>query len=279
MYSRPRASTRSRYLGGVVQRRRKAVRTARLKLATPVAKLVDRRINRKVETKVAPFHYRRTEWDNLPETQARCCQLLRNILQGDDRSERDGSKISLQSMLVRGYIQIPCYDQPQSNDRSNIYFRLCCLSAKAQGFYPDVLANWSGIGNYYSQLLKPAETAQAPDGQVQDMWRDINRDAFTVHYDKVFNLSRGDAGGVVPIPAETTWRKDVIKHFRFRLKCKNKLLRYSTAVDPGTPSESIQPQNFAPFIVGWWAYTNGAPASQAAVPYVEYYVNTRFKDA
>ena len=269
---------RSSYLGGVVQRRRKKVATSRLKLAKPVRTLVDRRIDRQIETKVLPFHFRRTQWRNVPDTQPRCCQLLANCLQGEQRNEREGSKIKLTSMNIQGYLQIPSYEEPGSSDRSNIMFRLCVLSAKSESYYPDVLANWSGPGNYFTQLLKPNSTADPPAGQNYDMWLDINRDLFTVHYDKVFDFSRGDQNGANVTPAATLWRPDKFKKFFIKLKVKNKLLRYATEASPGS-NEGLQPTNFAPFLVGWWSYTNGAAPSNTPVPYIEYYVKTRFKDA
>lgn len=277
-YPRPSFNTRRRYLGGVVERRRKAVATARLKLAKPVRKLVDRRIDRQIETKVLPFHYRRTQWDNVPDQQARCCQLLQNLIQGDQRDERNGSKIKLTSMNIRGYIQIPSYEEPGSADRSNIMFRLCVLSCKAEHMYPEVLANWAGPGNWFTKLLKSQADDTPPTGITNDMWKDINRDLFTVHYDKVYTFSRGDQNGNNITPAATLWRPDKMKHFFIKMKVKNKVLNYATEHTPGT-NEGIQPTNFAPFLVGWWSYTNGANAGNTPVPYIEYYVKTRFKDA
>jgi len=271
-------TSRKTYLGGVVERRRKAVKTRRLKLARPVAKLVDRRIDRQIETKVIPFHYRRTQWDNVPDVQSRCCQLMANLIQGPARNERDGSKIKLTSMNIRGYIHIPSYESPGSSDRSNIMFRLCVLSCKAEHMYPEVLSNWAGPGNWFTKLLKSQADDAPPVGENVDMWKDINRDLFTVHYDKVYDFSRGEANGQNVSPVETTWRPDKYKKFFVKLKVRNRLLNYATEHTPGT-NEGIQPTNFAPFLVGWWSYTNGAAPGNTPVPYVEYYVKTRFKDA
>lgn len=271
------ASRRKSYLGGVVQRRRKAVATSRLKLAQPVRKLVDRRIDRQIETKVAIKYFRRTGWDNVPDTQARCINMFPNLNQGYERSEREGSKIKLLTLRCQGYIQIPSYFSEESNDRSNIMFRLCCLSAKSESFYPDVLANWQGTGNYFDQLLKELSESAPPTGVNRDMWAEINRDLFTVHYDKLFNFSRGDQFGLDPASG-ATWRPDMIKFFKFNMKVKNRVLRFAQDTQPGT-NDGIQPTNFAPFLVGWWSYTNGAPASNIAVPYVEFYNHIKFKDA
>lgn len=272
------ATRRKSYLGGVVQRRRKTVTTRRLKLARPVAKLVDRRIDRQIETKALPFYFRRTQWDNVPDVQNRCCQLMPNMIQGESRSQREGSKVKLTSMNIRGYLQIPSYEEPGSADRSNIMFRLCVLSCKAEAMYPELLANWAGPGNWFTKLLKASDVDGPPSGVTLDMWTDINRDLFTVHYDKVFDFSRGEANGQNISPVETTWRPDKFKKFFIKLKVKNRVLKYATEYNPGN-NDGIQPTNFAPFLVGWWSYTNGAAPSNTPVPYIEYYVKTRFKDA
>lgn len=270
-YAPKRFGGRGRYLGGVVQRRAKAVSARRYKLARPVRALVDRRINRKLETRSMFFKFRRTQWDNTPDTQARACQVFPIITQGDTRSERDGSKITLTSGWLKGVITIPSYDSATSNDRAAISFRLCVLSCKALKSYPEVQANWSGPGNLYTQLLKGDSTAQNPTGTMQDMWEAINTDMFTVHYDKVFNMQRGQllnpgAGGV-----GTAHMPAVTRPFYIKLKCKNKVVKYS---DFGL----VEASNYAPFLVGWWAYQDGANPSNAAVPFIEYQSMYYFKD-
>jgi len=271
-YVPKRFGGRSRYLGGVVQRRRKAVAASRYKLARPVRTLVDRRIDRKIETKSILLKYRRTQWRNAPDAGQRCIQVFPSIDQGDTRDAREGSKITLTSGWVKGMITIPSYDSSTSSDRSSISFRLCMLSCKAARAFPDVQGNWPGPGNLYTQLLKGDSSASPAIGVLQDTWEPINTDMFTVHYDKTFVMNRGQllnpgAGGV-----GTAHMPAVSRSFYIKVKCKNKLVRYS---DFG----QVEPTNFAPFIVGWWAYTDGAAPSAAAVPFVEFQSMFHFKDA
>ncbi len=271
-YAPKRFRGRSRYLGGVVQRRRKAVSARRYKLAAPVRTLVDRRINRKIETKSMLLKYRRTQWRNAPDATARCIQVFPSIVQGDTRDAREGSKITLTSGWVRGMITLPSYDSSTSADRSSISLRLCMLSCKASHAIPDVQGNWPGPGNLYTQVLKGDSSASPPIGVLQDTWEAINTDMFTIHYDKVFHMNRGQllnpgAGGV-----GTAHMPAIARPFYIKVKCKNKLVRYS---DFG----GVEPSNFAPFIVGWWAYTDGAAPSSAAVPFVEFQSMFYFKDA
>lgn len=272
-----RYSTRDRYLGGVVQRRQKKVKTARLKLARPVRALVDRRINRTLETKCVAYHGRRTQIDNLPDVQARCWRLVPAISQGDTRATRTGSKVRLQSMTVNGYVQIPSYDASTSNDRSSIMLRLIAFTPKGYRFTPDVQATWAGPGNLYTQFFRTEAIALAPQGVWTDQYAEVNRDMFTVHADKRMVFSRGDMFNV-PGAEGAAWRPDMTKRFSFRIKCKNKIGRFAQIDEPGFAGDPTEMQNFAPCLIAMWSFTNGAAPSAAACPFVEYLTKLNFKD-
>lgn len=275
--SQKRFSTRTRYLGGVVQRRRKKVATSRLKLARPVRRLVDRRINRHLETKMVSYHGRRTQIDNQPDVAARCWRLVPPISQGDTRATRTGSKIRLQNLRVDGYVQIPSYDASTSNDRSSIMLRMICLTPKGYRFTPDVISTWPGPGNLYTQLFRTEAIATAPQGTWLDMHAEVNRDMFTVHADKRMLFSRGDLFNV-PGAEGAAWRPDMTRRFSFRVKCKNKIGHFAQVDEPGFSGDPTEMQNFSPVLIAMWCYTNGAAPSAAAMPFVEYLTKMTFKD-
>lgn len=268
---------RGSYLGGVVQRRQKRVKTSRLKLAKPVRALVDRRINRNLETKMVAYHFRRTQIDNLPDIAARCWRLVPGVEQGDTRATRTGSKIRLQNLSINGYVQIPSYDASTSNDRSSIMLRLLCVTPKGYRFTPDVIATWAGPGNLYTQLFKTEAIATAPQGYWIDQYTEVNRDMFTVHADKRMVFSRGDMFNV-PGAEGAAWRPDLTKRFSFRVKCKNKIGHFAQVDEPGYAGDPTEMQNFAPVLVAMWSFTNGAAPSAAACPFVEYLTKMTFKD-
>lgn len=268
-------SRRSSYLGGVVQRRRKAVATSRLKLARPVRKLVDRRIKSNLELKVNNKFGNRVQLDNLPDSTQRLRFLLPNTNQGPQANERIGTQIKAQSLFIRGCITIPADDNPPlvNGDRSDIQLRLMVLSSKSYSSQDGINANWILGTNEYEKLFKVNSIAEAPDGRLSDMWKQVNSECFTTHYDKVFRLQRGvgyfpdvtSTSGAAHMPA-------INKGFRISVKCKNRLVKYFD-------SSTNEASNFCPFMIATWAYSDGSPPSTAAVPFYESYNTFKFYDA
>ena len=249
-----------------------------LKLNPTVARLVDRRINKKSEDHAVGLHYRRRLWANImtgATVTNRVVGLLPNIPTASSRADREGAEITLRSMVINGMITIPADDTPYfgNADRADIVLRLCCLSCKKYQNIDTIQNNWLAGDLLFQKMLKGAQIAQAPTGNVVDMWEPINRQVFTVHYDKVFHLKRGvclPAAQVPPSDQGLSHMPAINKPFRIRLKVKNKKLYFNESTDQN-------PSNFAPFIVGWWGYSNGASPSTSAVPFVEHYTQTYFK--
>lgn len=273
------AKRRSANRATVVARRRQKTGINRLKLNPTVAKLVDRRIDAHDETHSVGLHYRRAQWANImtaATVTTRVTGLLPNIPTASSRADREGAEVTLKSMVVRGMITIPADDTPYfgNADRADIMFRLCCLSSKKYKSISDIQDNWLAGDQLFSKMLKPAQIANPPTGTNLDMWKPINRQVFTVHYDRVYNLKRG-----VCLPADQTppgsdqglaHMPAINKPFTIRLKVKNKKLYFNESTDQ-------ELSNFAPFVVGWWSFTNGAAPSASGVPFVEHFTQTYFK--
>ena len=267
------ASRRKNFLGGVVQRRKKAIKTARLRLAPPVAKLVDRRINKKLELKTNSRTNNRRQLDNIPTDTGRVQIVMPNIEQGDNRQERIGTQVRLSRLIIKGVVSIPADDNPTlgNGDRADISLRLLCLSSKRFSTVEDVRDNWTVGANLLNALFKNGANPLPPGGTMWDMWRDINTESFTVHHDRVFHMRRGfgdalstPSTGAVHMPA-------ISKPFTIRLKCKNKLLKFRDESDDSSV-------NYNPFVVAMWAYTNGAAPSESAVPFLQMYSTVYFHD-
>ncbi len=269
-YSKRRKSS----FGGVVQRRRSYVQTRRLKLAKPVRKLVDRRIGLQVPTKVMTYHLRRYQFSNLiidaPLT--RLHTIVPDVAQGDQRNDREGTKTKLTGLTIRGKIDIPADDNPVlgNDDRAQIYVRMFVLSAKFQKGLSDVISEWAGT--YNPAFFKNNSATSAPTGNYIDMLSSVNRELFTVHYDKVIKLNREYP--FFPDPTSTSGATTQIptsREFFIKMRVKNKVLYYNS------PS-SVRPNNFQPFVCCLFAYGNGASPSTSQVPYIEYQSRMTFKD-
>lgn len=272
-HTKAAAGRRKSYLGGVVQRRRKTISTRRLKLAPPVAKLVDRRINKKLEMKTNSRTNNRRQLDNIPTDTGRVQLVMPKIEQGVERDQRIGTQVKLSRLIVKGMLSIPADDNPAlgNGDRADISLRLLCLSSKRFSTVEDVRDNWTVGANLLNAMFKVGADPLPPSGVMWDMWRDINTESFTVHSDRVYHMKRGfgdalstPATGAVHMPA-------ISRPFTIRVKCKNKVLKFRDEAEDSST-------NFNPFIVAMWAYTNGASPSDSGVPYLQYYSTVWYHD-
>lgn len=275
-YPRVPNNRRQSYLGGVVQRRRKTVASARLRLAKPVRKLVDRRIDSKVERGATTFHLRRYQFTNLISDAPvlRLHPIIPDIALGDERNDRHGTQVRLTRLHIKGRIDVPADDNPivGNDDRAQLYVRLFVLSVRNLKSLTDVVANWNSGDILDDRFFKNNASDSAPTGSYVDMLSDVNREAFIVHYDKVMKLDR--SLGYFPDPTSTSGaatQRPVSRDFNITMKVKNKILKYW---DPG----HVQPSNYQPFVCALFAYGNGAGPSASAVPFIEFMSKLSFKD-
>lgn len=251
----------------------------RLKLSAPLKTLVNKEINKGELTQTKIYNFPRTQFNNEPAAAGDVIRLMPDVYQAGQssgvtsvypvsRENRQGSKIRMTSLSIRGTVDLPT---PYANnvDRASLQCRLLCLSCKKFGDLKDVIANWtSGSAPLDAQLLRDGESAISYPGYSWGNRMPVNTDLFTVHKDLRFNLTRGaqviagtDGQCIIPYP---------VKHFNFTVKCKNKILKYRDA-------DVAQASNFAPFVVFMFSYQNGAAPSIVPVPYLELTSIARWK--
>lgn len=261
-------------LQAVVRRKQTQNKYKNLKLAKPVATLVQRKIDKNNPNRYTAFHQRRLQFTNLIEDSpaTRIWDVIPTIAQGVERHDREGTKIKLQSIHIKGRIDVPADDNPVlgNDDRAQIYVRLMCLSVKQEKFIGQVRTVWNS--DYNDKFFKNESTPFAPEGKYIDMLSSINREMFTVHHDRVMKLDRNYP--FFPDPTSTsgaTVQRPTSKEFRITVKCRNKVLDYAE------PS-NVRSQNFQPFVCALFCFGNGADPSVSAVPFVEYLSKVAFKE-
>lgn len=208
-----------------------------------VRKLAKSVVKRSQETKFATHAFE----NNIPHNSAIGAADLLNIVppipQGVDDYQRLGDSIVPTRLTVRGMIAV---DRNYSPDNRVLLARVLILSAKNAKSY-NLIA--SGSAGYASELLKPnltTGTSVVPfAGNQQELFYPVNKDLFTVHYDKVFKISPcvQDGAAVEENPSSVIrWSK--------RIKLPAKLL-----YDQASPGNV--PTNFAPFYAIGYAYADG----------------------
>lgn len=270
---RYRSSNAATRIQSVIRKKQSNAKvTKNLQLNPVVRTLVDKRIKSDQEIHSQGYHQRREQLNNLPNTISRVQQVIPDITVGSARNQREGAELKMTSLKIQGLITIPADDNPVigTADRADITLRLLCLSAKKFKSLLQVQNNWVVLDQLYNKVFKPDDQSLPPVGLMTDAWMPINHESFTTHYDKTFRLKRGV--GYFPDPTSTSGAAHMpaVNHpFTINLKCKNKKLMYQ---DAATDFQN----NFAPFVIATWAYTNGALPSNSAVPYIEYWSQMYF---
>lgn len=257
----------------VVRRRQKRPKVQDLKLNPTVSKLVDRKIAAAETSHHAAYWFRRRQFSNRPQDDVtwRVNKIMPEIVDGTTRGNRLGAQIHLTGLNIKGRIDIPATENPAigNGDRANILVRQLVLSSKQFKDIDDIQANWLAGANLNSLFFKTGATGIPPSGFSIDQMYPVNREVFTVHYDKTFSLNRYYNQGATGL--SDTVQKTVEHKFNINMKVKNKCIKYAS-------STANQAENFCPFMVYMFSYGNGAqPSATTEVPYCEYLSTCSFK--
>lgn len=147
------------------------------------------------------------------------------------------------------------------------------VSLKTRPGYYDA----TGASAQLSSLLKKGGTTTGFTGLLSDVFCPINTDLFTVHHDRRFYLNQSFINVIGASAPSTTIVQDVkntVKFFNFNVKCKNKVLKYDSAIGSG-----IYPTNFGPFMLLGYANLDGSTDSALTTPLgLQYDSVLRFED-
>jgi len=257
----------------VVRRRQKRTSAKNYKLAPLADKIVDRKIDAKETSHHTGYWFRRRQFSNRPQDDVtwRINKIMPEIVDGTTRGNRVGAQIHLTRLRIQGRFDIPATDNPAvgNGDRANILVRMLVLSSHQYKDLDDIRTNWNAGANLNSLVFKPGATGVPPSGFSVDQLYPVNREAFTVHYDKTFSLNRFYNQGATGL--SDTVQKPVEHKFNINMKVKNKLVKYAS-------STANQAENYCPFMIYMFSYGNGAqPSSTTEVPYCEYRTDLTYK--
>jgi len=215
-------------------------------MAKAVRKIAKSVVKGQAETKFASALLENDIVHNSAISSADLLPILPPINSGEEDYQKTGDTIRPTKLVVRGLVS---QDRNYANDNRVLLVRIVILSAKAT---KNQVATTSLFGTYASELLKPNQVQPGPvtvqvksfQGQQNDLYYPINRDAFIVHYDRVHRIAccqTGDNRSVEENPSGYfSWRKTI--------KLPKKLT-YDT--------QQNVPNNFCPFYGIGYAYADG----------------------
>jgi len=154
-------------------------------------------------------------------------QIIPNMVNGTSINERVGDKVVLKSHNIYGYFRVVPNTVAANFKFGNVAVRQLVLSLKSISNYDAVVADPS-LANKLLGLLRKGGTTVQFQGLISDVMADINREVFTVHYDKVYHI-KSDYN-MTAIGATT---QDTLRMFNINMKVKNKQLKYSDDMSAG----------------------------------------------
>lgn len=160
--------------------------------------------------------------------------VIPNVSQGTASGQRIGNEIKMKGTYVKGTVNVvfPTTVNTTVTTGLNIFVRLLCVIDKLQP--------GGGVGTV--SLLERNGTATSVGGYPQDLYTPIDKDRFTVLYDKIIKLQNPNFS-----TAQTGYinaNVAVSRYFRFKLK--GRMLKYADNTSY-TPTNYL-PQ-FAAFVV------------------------------
>lgn len=193
--------------------------------------------------------------------------ILPEVPQGPEKEMRLGSDIRPTSCSVGGIISFDQSLTTYMTWRQPLRVRVLIISQHT-------IKQQSQLSSFAStQLLKVNDYAvgtevKSFDGYTIDLLYPVNRDLFTVHYDKTFTLYPTYSNSVGNYPV--AHGQSVKWHARVPLP---KRLKFATNGD-------MLPNNSCPFLVTGWAYTDGTIIDGTQKPIASStFVKLHYKDA
>lgn len=222
-------------------------------------------ISKNVETKHAYYTAVSVSKNAGITTGTDAMQLLPNIVEGTSSHNRLGDQTRAQFLTVKGFIASNILISAASTCRLGI--RLMIVQPKQYSNFAQIIAN-AAIWMQY--LLKKGGTTTAFTGATPDLMADVNTDAITCYYDKIFYVNTPYLlTGVGDVTVNNS-----IKFFSKTFKLRNKLLKYDDNVDSG-----LTPVNYNPVLLLGYVRLDGSGPSADDHMNISYDSYLHYEDA
>jgi len=197
-----------------------------------------------------------------------CLQLVPNQTNGTANNQRIGDKINLKSHTIKGYFRIVPNTTAGNYKFGNVAVRMLCLSFKSLSNYDNII-NDTTLTAKLAGMLQKGGTSVGATGLISDVLSPINRDLFTVHYDKVYHIKQD-----YNLSAVGSSTMDTLRFYKINLKVKNKVLKYTDDVSSG-----LLPTNYAPCLFFMYSYLDGSLADTTSTNLQVFYESlVRYED-
>lgn len=195
-------------------------------------KAVQTVIHKDVETKSAYTFTNAVAFNSGMTVVGDCIQIVPNISRGVDDNERIGQQLRAQKLKIKGFLTASFNYVTASASRIGV--RVMIVQPK---MYSDLTSILAGSPVWLPTLLKQGGATVAFTGIVNDLQADVNTDAITKYYDKIFYMNAPyvyTSVGVVDT-------RNTVKFFSKTLNLRNKLMLYDDDINAGLTSTNYNP--------------------------------------
>lgn len=170
--------------------------------------------------------------------------VLPQITQSTADNGRIGDQIRAKSLNIKGFVKLDIAPTIGTVGMPNVVVRMMVVSLKSKTNFTEATSSVTPLGS----LIKKGGTTSTFSGVLRDINAPVNTDIWTVHSDKKYYLKQDYVNGSQgPMDVSNT-----VRFFNIKLKCKNKLLKYDSAV-----SSALLPTNYGPMILLGYSFLDG----------------------
>lgn len=254
---------------GAGKRKRVRSRLARKRVRKGLVRDVKQIISSLTETKQA--------WYSTGDSLVKCnsgidstgdmFQVIPNITQSTADNGRIGDQVRAKSLNIKGFVKMDIGTPLNGTAIPTVLCRMMVVSLKSKPNYTEASSSSAPLAS----LLKKGGVTTNFNGYLRDIYAPINTDLFTIHHDRKFYLRQDyNNGAAGPMDISRT-----IKFFNLPVRCKNRLLKYDSAVSSG-----LLPTNFGPMILFGYTFLDGsAPDSVSTRLGIQYDTIFNYEDA
>lgn len=233
-------------------RRRFSKAKAKSKPSKNLVKAIKSVIHKQTETKSAYHQTFSSNFNSPISVVADVIQVLPNLTNSTSDAGRIGDQIRAQKLKIKGFIASNLTFTGISGCRLGV--RLMIVQPKQYGDFGLIQTQ---AATWLSYLLKKGATTGSFTGNIPDLFADINTDAITKYYDKIYYINTPYLQTAV---GDTTTFNSV-KFFSKTLNLKNKLLKYDNNVNAG-----VTPVNYNPvMLVGYVKLDGTTPDANSQI--------------
>ena len=214
---------------------------------------VQKVIHQDVENKTVFTNQFNTQFNSGMTTSADCLQVVANMGNGSADYQRIGDQVRSQRLRIKGH-----FISRFTGSTGTTYYQNCRIGVRILIVQPKMYNSLGAITanatTWLPTLLKRGGATVGFTGIIPDLYSDVNTDAITKYYDKIWYIQNPYSNAVLGSGGNNLLMPDgTCRFFSKTFNLRNKLLRYDSSIDAGLTST-----NYNPVMLLGYVYLDGS---------------------